>query len=127
MDEVVHSTLVRLFFAIHAATITSLDGIANYALTVADRVLAGHWRYAAPLTPMETVGDTGQAASVLDAVGWCSPSAELVAIAREREAIITEPLPLIADRNQRYKDGNQAFDKLDILLVTGAGSGPPHL
>lgn len=50
------------------------------ALTVADRVLAGHWRYSAPLTPMETIGDAGQDVSVLDAVGWCSPSAELEAI-----------------------------------------------
>lgn len=84
VDEVAHIALVRLFFSIHAATFTSLDGIANYALTVADRVLAGHWRYSAPLTPMETIGDAGQDVSVLDAVGRCSPSAELVAMGRER-------------------------------------------
>jgi len=121
VDEVAHVTLVRLFFAIHAATISDLDGIVNYALTVANRVLAGHWSYAAPLTPMETIGDSGQAVSVLDAAGWCSPSAELVAIAREQAAIITEPLPLTCPGPIEY---NHACQAAHFPCTTGAGSRP---
>lgn len=79
VEEVAHITLVRLFFSIHAATITSLDGITNYTLTVADRVLYEHWGYSKPLVPIEIIKDDGQSVSVLDAAGWCHPSAELVA------------------------------------------------
>ena len=87
VDEVVHVTLVKLFFAIHAATITQLEGIVSYALSVSDTVLKRHWRYTGPLIAMSTQGDDGVDVSVLDASGWCSPSAELVAMGREECAV----------------------------------------
>lgn len=83
VDEVAHVTLVKLFFSIHAATLNQLDGIVSYALSVADTVLRRHWRYSGPLIAMSTQGADGVDVSVLDASGWCSPSAELVAIGRE--------------------------------------------
>lgn len=82
VDDIIHTTLVRVFFSVHAATLTSLDGITSYVCTVADRVLAGHWHYARVLTPMDAA-DPDTEASVLDLAGWHSPSAELEAIARE--------------------------------------------
>lgn len=37
---------------------------------------------------MSTQGDDGVDVSVLDASGWCSPSAELVAIEREDDSAL---------------------------------------
>lgn len=83
VDEVAHVTLVKLFFAIHSATIIQLDQIVSYALAVADTVLKRHWRYSGLLVAMSTQREDGVDVSMLDASGWCSPSAELVAIGRE--------------------------------------------
>jgi len=82
-EEVAHVTLVKTFFAIHAASLSSLDNLTSYMLTVADRVLLGHWRYAGPLRPIVNVGEDGEEYSVADAIGYCYPSAELEAMHRE--------------------------------------------
>lgn len=83
VEEVAHITLVRTFFAIHAASLSSLDNLTAYMLTVADRILAGHWRYAAPLSSIIIAGNDGTEGCLVDATGYCNPSAELEAIWRE--------------------------------------------
>jgi len=82
VDDVIHTTLVRVFLSIHAATLTSLDNITAYVCTVADRVLLGHWKYTRPLVSMIAAKEE-QEINILDVAGWHAPSAELEAIFRE--------------------------------------------
>ena len=80
IDGLVHATLVKCFFSIHAATIKSLDGITGYLLTIADNLLRKHWHYSCSLVPIRAVdGDVTN----IDKDGYWHPSAELVAIGRE--------------------------------------------
>jgi len=83
VDDIIHTTLVKVFFSIHSATITSLDKITSYVCTVADRILAGHWKYARGLVPLTVDGKDGEDVNLLDVAGWHHPSAELEAILRE--------------------------------------------
>ena len=81
-DDVICANLARVFISVNSATLTSLDNLPAYVLTVADRYLAGHWRYARGLQSLSVSASDGEV-NVLDMVGWCSPSAELEAMARE--------------------------------------------
>lgn len=84
LDEVVHVTLVRTFIQIHAATIRSLDNLPGYMLTVADRILAGHWKYVKALVPIESdAGEKNDDVTNLDMAGYAHPSAEMVAMYKE--------------------------------------------
>ena len=79
----VHATLVKCFFSIHAATIKSLDGITGYLLTIADNLLRKHWHYSSPLVPISCGDLMDDAVTNIDIAGYRYPSAELVAMARE--------------------------------------------
>lgn len=83
VDDVIYATLARVFLSIHSATLHSLDNLPAYVCTVADRYLAGHWRYANSLQSLSLPAEEGIETNVLDMIGWCSPSAELEAMARE--------------------------------------------
>lgn len=83
LDGLVHSTLVKFFFSIHAASIKSLDGITGYLLTIADNLLCKHWRYSRPLVPISCGGEVGSDVTNIDTAGYAHPSAELEAMARE--------------------------------------------
>ena len=83
LDGLVHATLVKCFFSIHAATIKSLDGITGYLLTIADNLLRKHWHYSCPLVPISCGGAVDGDVTNIDMDGYYHPSAELEAIANE--------------------------------------------
>ena len=83
LDGLVHATLVKFFFAIHAATIKSIDGVTGYLLTIADNLLRKHWHYSRPLVPISCGGVVDNDVTNIDTAGYRHPSAELVAMARE--------------------------------------------
>ena len=83
LDGLVHATMVKCFFSIHAATIKSLDGITGYLLTIADNLLRKHWHYSCPLVPISCGGAVDGDVTNIDMAGYYHPSAELEAIANE--------------------------------------------
>ena len=84
LDDLIHATLAKFFFSVHAATIKDLDGITSYLLTIADNLLRKHWRYAKSLVPIESMGqETVDDMTSIDMAGYSNPSAELVAMYNE--------------------------------------------
>lgn len=86
LDGLVHATLVKFFFSVHAATIKGLEGLNGYLLTIADNILRRHWRYVKALVPIESSGgETVGDVTNIDVAGYAHPSAELVAMYRETQ------------------------------------------
>ncbi len=86
VEDVVHEVLVRTWFQIHAATINSLDNLHGYMLTVADRILARHWRYARPMVPIMDNRGSGPI-MITDVAGIAMPSPETLLLYREASSL----------------------------------------
>lgn len=78
IDDVICTALSNMFISVHNASFSHLDNTNAYLYSIVDTILATHWKYSSLLTPMETYNDEFGTSSILDAIGWSEPSAEMV-------------------------------------------------
>lgn len=95
--EYAANTLYKMFVSIRRGSLTSLDNLGSWALTIGASVLRDHHRYAIRLIGLESSGDDESTFIVADSIGWTMPSAETCALANEeilyRNAAANRALP----------------------------------